>query len=340
MRAREHAPPDQRAMNEERTTIRFAIAGTGPRVRRHALALARIEDATGIARSVAGDDSLPSELQHTPNFESWQSMLQQTKPDVVVSCIDWPEQSEIARAAIAAGANFLYEEPLAEDVATALSLARAAARAKVSIAPASPFRFSSDIARAKTIVSVGALGDVLQVAIVRDSNPAGFAAAEVEAANARALNCLLYVGGPIVSVCAPQSVTPEEGRVLVRFERGNFGVVHGGTQKPSRYIMQLVGTQGRMAISEDQTLYRAASSDTWFWFGNGYSEVRALTRQYEAIVARLQVSDEPIAVDYAVRLAPVLAALRASLPTAQWHDVEQKSAPLHEAGERMSCSVP
>jgi len=149
-------------------SLRYAIVGAGAGiVEAHLRALAQLP----AARIVGMSDVIPERGQSRataagcPFFTDHCSMIEATRPDVVVICAPHPFHPQIAMDAFARGAHVLTEKPMAIQVGDADSMIAAADAAGRLLAVSFQQRFRPAIKRAVRFVSEGDLGELVRAQV-------------------------------------------------------------------------------------------------------------------------------------------------------------------------------
>jgi predicted dehydrogenase len=107
--------------------MKVLIAGLGNMGKSHALAHHAHPDTTIVGLVNRSQVALPSELADYPFFNSFESALKQTAPDLVVIATYTDSHADYAITAMEAGAHVFIEKPLAgnaEDAARVIAVAR------------------------------------------------------------------------------------------------------------------------------------------------------------------------------------------------------------------------
>lgn len=145
-------------------TVRIAIAGAGLIGRRHAdaVAVAKGVELAGIADpgNVGGEVARQHGVRH---FRSLTEMIEDDRPDGVI--LATPNQLHLANAleCVNAGIPALIEKPLATDLASAERIVEAGKAANVTLLTGHHRRHNPLIARAKSVIENGDLGQITAV---------------------------------------------------------------------------------------------------------------------------------------------------------------------------------
>ena len=145
-------------------TTRIAIAGAGLIGRRHAKAIAAANEVILASVVDPGDVGAEVAQQHgVPHFRSLKEMIKSGKPDGVI--LATPNQLHLANAleCVEAGIPALIEKPLATDLASAEQIVEAGKAANVALLTGHHRRHNPLIARAKSAIEGGELGQITAV---------------------------------------------------------------------------------------------------------------------------------------------------------------------------------
>jgi len=149
-------------------SLRYAIVGAGAGiVEMHLRALAQLPAARIVGMSdVAPERGRPrATAAGCPFFTDHCSMIEATRPDVVVICAPHPFHPQIATDAFARGAHVLTEKPMAIQVGDAEGMIAAADAAGRLLAVSFQQRFRPVIERAARFISEGELGALARVQV-------------------------------------------------------------------------------------------------------------------------------------------------------------------------------
>ncbi len=145
-------------------TTRIAVAGAGLIGRRHAKAIAAANEVILASVVDPGDVGAEVAQQHgVPHFRSLKEMIKSGKPDGVI--LATPNQLHLANAmeCVEAGIPALIEKPLATDLASAEQIVEAGKAANVALLTGHHRRHNPLIARAKSAIEGGELGQITAV---------------------------------------------------------------------------------------------------------------------------------------------------------------------------------
>lgn len=92
-----------------------------------------------------------------------ETLLENEKPDIVISCAENAQHAAITELCAAAGAHVVVEKPMASSLAHALRMARATSAAGVTLVTNWPTTWSGPVRAAQRLVEAGEIGRVLEV---------------------------------------------------------------------------------------------------------------------------------------------------------------------------------
>ncbi len=148
------------------TPLRYAIVGASGQIAAlHIAALSHLADAeiVGMADVVAEPGAARAAEVSVPFFERHQTLLEATRPDVVVICTPHPSHAALAIDCLRAGAHVLVEKPMAVDVAEADAMLAAAEAADRVLAVNFQHRFDPAIEAMSDFIATGQLGTLVRV---------------------------------------------------------------------------------------------------------------------------------------------------------------------------------
>ena len=162
-----HTAVHDRADTRTEAPLRMAIAGLGVIGQRH---VAEIR-ANPACRLVAIADPSPAAAEGArgvgvPHHSDAEQMLDRERPDAVIICTPNHLHEGLGLACVARGIAVLVEKPIADTVRAALSLADAAALAKVPLLVGHHRRHNVAAGRMRELVRSGALGRLVAVNIM------------------------------------------------------------------------------------------------------------------------------------------------------------------------------
>ncbi|MGB5557907.1 MAG: Gfo/Idh/MocA family oxidoreductase [Paracoccaceae bacterium] len=145
-------------------TVRIAVAGAGLIGRRHAEAVSAAKGVTLAAIVDPGEVGAEvADLYRVPHLRSLTDLIETTRPDGIILATPNQVHVENALECIAAGLPALVEKPLAIDLDGAERIVAAGKAANVRLLTGHHRRHNPLIARAKTVIDAGTLGQIITV---------------------------------------------------------------------------------------------------------------------------------------------------------------------------------
>jgi predicted dehydrogenase len=137
--------------------VRIAFIGAGGVARRHARTLSSFEDVRvmAVADPVAAQAETLASLTGARAYTDYQDMLANGHIDALYICVPPYAHGEPERAAIAAGLPFLVEKPIALDLATAESIAKAVQARGIITCVGYHWRYLDTLDRAAALLNEG-----------------------------------------------------------------------------------------------------------------------------------------------------------------------------------------
>jgi len=252
--------------------LAIAVQGVGLIGKRHCdyiaacpdTVLSAVIDPLPAARAVAGKFDVPL-------FASFQDMLAVHRPDGLIVATPNGLHVENGLAAVAAGIPVLVEKPLADDVASGLSLVEAAERAGVALLVGHHRRHNPMIQTAKAMVDSGRLGEIVAVhGSFWLSKPDGYydVAWRREAGAGPVLinlihdvDLLRYLCGEVEAVQSMSSnkqrgfAVEDTATVLLRFANGALGTVTVSDTIPAPWSWEMTTGENPAYPQSDQSCY-------------------------------------------------------------------------------------
>ena len=267
-------PPRARAAESPAKTYRAAVIGhTGRGDYGHGLdkvwlgvpgvELVAVADADekGLAAAV-------KRLGISQGFRDYRQMLDTVKPDLVSICPRWLDQHrDMVIAAAERGVRGIYlEKPLCRTLAEADEMVAACERHKVKLAIAFQTRYSQKLPVVRQLIQSGQLGTLLEIRVRGKEDKRG-GGEDLWVLGTHMLNLAHYFGGDPMWCTASvyqqgrpigrddvadgaEGIGPLAGdnvHALYRMSNGAvayFDSVRNGAGQPSRFGLQLCGTQG------------------------------------------------------------------------------------------------
>jgi predicted dehydrogenase len=273
-------------------SLRFAAIGCGDIGYKNARALAEAAN----AELVYAHDPVERLAEVTVEqfggevARSVEDALDPRRVDAVVLSVPHDLHAPLIERAAAAGIHVVVEKPLAQDLPTARRAAEVAERAGVALALLMPYRFSTDLRRARELVQAGALGDPLGAAIVfHDDQPdaywgggfSGRAASSWRLERARSgggvliMSLIHYLdfvrhvlGLDVTSVAATGLIRPgfeveDAVAMTARFENGAVATILGSTSTRGRppVNVEMWGEAGTILLQPHARIFTERAVD-------------------------------------------------------------------------------
>jgi predicted dehydrogenase len=219
---------------------------------------------------------------------------------------------EASLHALANGVHVLCEKPFAIDSQSAIRMINKAEEKHLLVTMASKFRFVDDIAKAKSIVEAGILGEVVLFEItfcnrvdVENNWPSNkeISGGGVLIDNGtHAVDIARFLVGPILRVQAQhgkqiQKIDVEDTAMLfIETRSGVWGRVDlsWSIHKDTDYYINIFGSKGMLSIGWKHSRYRQNEKNEWVTFGTGYNKLKAFVTQLKHFVECVQNKAKPI----------------------------------------------
>ena len=323
--------------------LNFGLVGAGGIARAYVQAFAGCRTAQlvavadirpGAARELADGAACES-------YDSHEAMAARAKLDAVVICTPPDTHPAISFHFLERGTHVLCEKPFSIDVASASAMRERAVRAGVKITMASKFRYVEDVARAKELVTSGAIGEVVlfenaftsrvDMSARWNADPATSGGGVLIDNGTHSVDLMRYFLGPLAEVQAvegkrSQGLAVEETvHIFVRSIGGVMGNIDlsWSIDKESASFINIYGSKGTIKVGWKESKYRL-TGDEWVVFGDGYDKVRAFRNQLDNF-SRSIAEGEPLLItaDDACASVEVVEAAYASLRRSRWTTVSR-----------------
>ena len=212
-------------------------------------------------------------LKVRQGFADFREMLDKTKPDIMAICPRWVDQHHaMAMAAIERGIHVYVEKPFVRTLEEADEIVAACKRQKVKLAIAHPTRYSPKLQTVAKLIKGGAIGRVLEYRMRGKEDGRGggedlwvLGAHVIDMVRALAGTpswCFARVtenGKPITKADVEEGregIGPLAGdaiHALYGYEDdviATFDSIRGAGQRPSRYGVQICGSEGIIELLE------------------------------------------------------------------------------------------
>ncbi len=322
--------------------VRFGIVGAGAIAQSYAMAFERTPE----VQIAAVADSCPeaaralAERFHCQSFATHNDMAQAVSLDAVLVCTPPDTHPSVCLDFIDRNVAVLCEKPLCIDVRSARTLIQAARNKGVLMTMASKFRYVGDVAKAKSMVSSGAIGDVVLIENMFTSHvdmsrrwnaSPGISGGGVLIDNGtHSVDIMRYFIGPLSEIHVvegkrSQHLSVEETvHVFVRSSSGILGTVDlsWSINKELESYLRIYGSAGTISVGWRESKFLMAGSKEWKVFGHGYDKVQAFRSQIENFVRALRGEDVLlVTLEEALASVQVIEAGYASLRDARWFSV-------------------
>lgn len=272
--------------------LRFGMVGCGDVAGQNAIAIATAPN-TKLTATFDLDAALAQEIASPHDARvarSYAELLERPDVDAVLLSVPHHLHAPLAREAAAAGRHVVVEKPPANDLRSAVEMVAAAEEAGVVLSVCFPHRYGAEIAAARRLIALGAVGEITGVTaeLLMDRSPAyrlgGFSSRSIsdwrdsrEKAGggvlvmnlSHYLDLLQYLTGlgtdEVSALGAGRTESEVEDAVAIsmRMENGALGSVLGSTQVRGSLFTQLRiwGSEGQIALDDDPRFYTLKSVD-------------------------------------------------------------------------------
>jgi predicted dehydrogenase len=257
--------------------------------------------------------------------------------ECAVICTPPSGQSEMACKLMQKGTSVLCETPFALNSTSAQKMIEVSHSYGVHLMMGSKFRYISDLIHAKGLIQAGILGQVLVFEIdfrdavdMRDRwnmRPEISGGGVLIDSGGHAIDIVRYLIDPIMKVRAVEASRVQSPYVedTVRLDLCTTSGVIGAInlswtiKNATDDYVRIYGTQGTLCIGWKNSMYRPSGAVDWIRFGEGYSTLKAITRQLINLVEVVAKNGNPetYAEDGLETVRAVEAAYQ-SLPTGKW----------------------
>ncbi|MCS6873823.1 MAG: Gfo/Idh/MocA family oxidoreductase [Pyrinomonadaceae bacterium] len=255
-------------------------------------------------------------------FTSYEKLAESGLVDAVIVATPPSTHFPVAKAFMERQIHVLCEKPLCLSRAEALQMISLASEKKIVFTMASKFRYASDVIKAKSIISSGALGEIIQFENYftcsvdmskRWNSDKKISGGGVLIDNGtHSVDIIRYILGEIEEVIAVETgkvhdlEVEENVRLLAKTRCGVVAVVDlaWGVDKKIPDFIRIYGTNGVLCVGWRESKYRTYSSSNWVIFGKGYDKLKAFRAKVENFCKAI-LGKEKLLIDVEDALASV-----------------------------------
>jgi predicted dehydrogenase len=279
--------------------------------------------------------------------------------DCAIICTPPARHADIATRLMQRGTSILCETPFTLDSASAAKMIDVSRAFGVQLMMGSKFRYITDIIHAKGLIQSGILGQILVFEIdfrnIMDvsnrpnfQSDTGAGGGVLMDSGNHAVDIARYLFGSLLRIRVEDAkrihtVNVEETvRLDMRTVSGVIGTANLSwtIKNACNDYIRVYGTQGTLCIGWGNSMYRLNGTIDWIKFGEGFSTVKALTRQMENLMEVVNGGGVPEteAEDGYESVRAIESAYR-SLPTGQWVNLQPSSAETGASGFERKFTV-
>lgn len=329
-----------------RTKPTFAIVGAGGISRSYAQAFVQglpyeivavadinIQAATDVA-SLCGVEA----------YDDMDRMVKEQNPTAVIVCTPPSTHTEIAIRLMENGVHVLCEKPLAISTDEAIRMAESAQRLDRVFSMGSKFRFVADVQKAREIIDLGILGDIIlyentfagfcDMSRRWNSNPAISGGGVLIDNGTHSVDILRFLLGSITELRVVEGLRvqnlPVEDTALIfaRTERGAMGNIDlsWSLNKVRPDFISVYGSLGMLSVGWKESRYKLNDQKEWTVFGSGYDKIAAFGNQIRNFGGAIEGTEELIITPVdAIASVRVIETAYAAMKSESWHKVASAS---------------
>jgi len=319
--------------------VKLGLIGAGRISQTYAQVLASVDFARltavadvrpGIAQSTAAD--LDAEA-----YESHTELLEKSGVEAVIICTPPATHTEISIDALTKGVHVMCEKPLAISLSDAHRMLEVASQSGAVITMASKFRYVDDVARARSVMTSGILGDIVLIENTFasrvdmsqrwNSDPTVSGGGVLIDNGTHSVDVIRHLMGPIKEVMAVEGrraqglAVEDTAQLFLRSESGVRATVDlsWSIDKERDTYLDIYGSEGTIRVGWRESKYRQTSSPNWVTFGRGYDKVQAVTDQMRNF-CRSFTDGEPLRItpEDALASVEVIEAAYSSMTHVDW----------------------
>ena len=304
--------------------VRFGIVGAGAIAQAYGQAFEESKevDLVAVADSRSEAAEAMAEAHGCAAFSSVESMLDEMDLSAVVVCTPPSTHRDICCVLLEREIHVLCEKPLSIDVSTAREILEKASQRDVVFTMASKFRYVDDVAKAKSIMASGLIGEVVlfeniftgrvDMSSRWNSDPLVAGGGVLIDNGTHSVDITRYFLGQLAEVQVMEGHRiqdlPVEDTVKM-FVRSTSGVLGSidlswSVSKEQPYFIAIYGSAGMLLVGWQESKYRRSNDKDWTVFGDGYNKVAAFVNQLENFAGAIE-GREPLVVTPADALASV-----------------------------------
>lgn len=240
-----------------------------------------------------------AEANHCAAFGSAEQMVREMELDAALVSTPPATHADVCCSLLGSGLHVLCEKPLSIDSKSALRMVQAARENDAVFTMASKFRYVSDVAAAKSLITSGVIGEVVLFENVFagrvdmthrwNSNPEISGGGVLIDNGTHSLDIARYFLGDLVDVQVIEGHRIQNLQVedtVKLFARNQDDVLASidlswSVNKEQPYFLAFYGSAGTLLVGWKESKYRRSVDDEWTVFGKGYDKVDAFVSQLE-----------------------------------------------------------
>ncbi len=322
--------------------VRFGVVGAGAIAQAYAQAFPRSTRARLVAVADCRHDSAQAlaAAAGCAAFADVDEMLDEMELDAALVCTPPATHPEVCRNLIESGVPVLCEKPLAIDSASARTMIDAADARGVVFTMASKFRYVTDVARAKSFIASGLIGEVVLFENVFtgrvdmthrwNSDPKIAGGGVLIDNGTHSVDVTRYVLGGLAEVQAMEGhriqglPVEDTAKMFVRSKAGVLGSIDlsWSVSKELPYFIAVYGSSGAILVGWRESKYRRAGDQEWSVFGQGYDKLDAFKRQLDNFAGAVRGEESLVVTpEDALASVQVIEAAYRSLARGGWEPI-------------------
>lgn len=319
--------------------VNLGLIGAGRISQTYAQVLASVDFAklTAVADVRPGIAQSTAAVLGAEAYESHTELLEKSGVEAVIICTPPATHTEISIDALTRGVHVMCEKPLAISLADAHRMLDVATQNGSIITMASKFRYVDDVARARSVMTSGILGDIVLIENTFasrvdmsqrwNSDPTVSGGGVLIDNGTHSVDVIRHLMGPIKEVMAVEGrraqglAVEDTAQLFLRSESGVRATIDlsWSIDKERDTYLDIYGSEGTIRVGWRESKYRQTSSPNWVTFGRGYDKVQAVTDQMRNFCNSF-TEGEPLRITPADALASVevIEAAYASMTHIDW----------------------